>query len=251
MIEKYKDLFKLNGELAKLVADIWETADFQPETYAQVVIFFFLAKAYKTIQAILLLCRQGYGEDAGILLRSLFEIGVNAWYIADNEELAQRYLDYKAIQVHRLLEDPSWGFILGEVGKDKVREIRERCEEAQAKHKYGKSISWSGKSMKEMAEAVDLGPTYSSIYVIMSQLNHPSAGTMLDYVQMDKEGLVTGVKLSPSDNLIREVLLGTVPLLLNVVKQWRMQFNLGIETKIMEIDSRIMEMEVKYVPTRA
>jgi len=70
---------------------------------------------------------------------------------------------------------------------------------------------------------------------------------MRDYVQEDIQTSVIRVKLLPSDNLIREDLLNTLPLMLNVVKQWDMQFNLGIENRIAEIDSRIVELNAKYV----
>lgn len=67
---------------------------------------------------ILLLCRHGYGEDAGILLRSLFEIAVNAWYIKDNEELAKRYGDFIEIHVHELLEDLTFEFVHERISED-------------------------------------------------------------------------------------------------------------------------------------
>jgi len=128
-----------------------------------------------------------------------------------------------------------------------MRKRREGYDKAQEMHKYKGRISWSGKPLKVMAEEVGLSEGYSSVYVLMSQLTHTTAGAMLDYIQTDKGGSVSGVKLSPSDNLIREVLLSAVPPMLNIVKQWHKQFNLGIEAKIMEIDGRLIELQAKYV----
>jgi len=251
MIKQHEDLFKLNEELAELVADTFGARDFHPSTQAQINILFFVTKGYKSLRAILLLCRHGYGEDAGILLRSLFEIAVNAWYIKDNEELAKRYGDFIEIHVHELLEDLTFEFVRERISEDKMRERREGYDKAQEMHKYKGRISWSGKTLKVMAEEVGLSEGYSSVYVLMSQLNHTTAGAMLDYIQTDKQtdkgGSVSGVKLLPSDNLIREVLLSAVPPMLNIVKQWHKQFNLGIEAKIMEIDSRLIELQAKYV----
>jgi len=247
MMEQYEDLFKSNEELVELVADTWKARGFYPSTLAQKINIFFVAKAYKSLRAVLHLCRQGYGEDAGIILRSLFEIQVNAWYIGDDEDRAQRYADFDAVYAYRLLEEPVFDYLSDKLNEDRVREIREECEKAQAKHNYKGSVSWSGKSIKTMAEDVGLGGGYASLYVLMSQLTHSTAGVMRDYVQEDIQTSVIRVKLLPSDNLIREDLLNTLPLMLNVVKQWDMQFNLGIENRIAEIDSRIVELNAKYV----
>lgn len=246
-MKQYEDLFKVNEELAELVADTFGTRDFQPKTYARTIIIFFVAKAYRTLRAISYLCSRGYGEDAGILLRSLFEIVVNALYIEDNEELAQRYADFEAIYVYRLSVDPALKGVYKSLSEDKVREIGEDYKRAQDKHKYKDKRNWSGKPIKKMAEKVGLGEAYAYLYVLMSQLTHSTVDSSRYYLQEDKVRSVVRVKLSPSYNLIPEDLLTAGALMLYIVRQWSNQFNLGIETKIQEIDIRLQELKEKYV----
>lgn len=251
-MEKYEDLFKLNEELGELVTDVFKARDFQPKTYAQSLIIFFVAKAYKTLRAIVLICRRGYGEDAGILLRSLFEITVNALYIKDNEELAHRYADFEAIYVQRLSEDAilKKEIYEKELSQDQLHEIREAAERARIKHGYKDDYRWSRKSIKKMAHEVGLELAHAYFYDIMSQLVHSTVGSVRYYVQEDKVSSVNRVKLSPSDKLIPEDLLTACALMLYIVRQWSNQCNLGIETKIQEIDIRLQELKENYVRTR-
>lgn len=246
-MERYADLFKVNEELAELVDDVFKARSFHAKTQAQTIIIFFVAKAYKTLRAILHLCGQGYGEDAGILLRSLFEIAVNALYIKDDEELAQRYVDFEAIYVYNLSVDPALQDVYKRLSEDKLAQICEEAWRAQEKHGYKDKHRWSGKSMGRMAKEVGLGKEYASFYVLMSQLTHSTAGSARYYMQEDKDSSVVGVKLSPSDKLVREDLLTAGALVLGIVRRWNEQFNLGIETKIAEIDNRLIELKDRYV----
>lgn len=249
MIKQYEDLFKLNEELAELVTDIFKTRDFKPKTYARTLIIFFVAKAYKTLRAILHLCSQGYGEDAGILLRSLFETAVNALYIKDNEELAQRYIGFEARRVYKLSQMPVLKDVYGRLTEDELGQIYEDYKKAQEKYKYTSNINWSGKSLEEMAKAVGYERLYNYVYRFLSQITHSTAGSVGHYVKPDPDRPVTKVKLSPSDNLIPEDMLTAGALMVDIARLWSNQFNLGMEAKIEEINTRLKELKEKNVQT--
>lgn len=251
MMGKYEELFKLNEELARLVIDTFGTREFHTDTQAQTVILFFVAKAYKTHQAILHLCRQGYGEDAGILLRSLFELAVNALYIKDNAELAQKYVDFEAIYVQRFLEDPNLKNRYMQVSENKLAETSEAAQRAREKHGYKGKNRWSGKTIREMAEEVGLGgEAYASFYVLVSQLVHSTIGSATYYVKPYPNRSAKRLMLSPTDNLIQGDLLTAGFLTLDILMQWSKQFDLGIETKISELRNKLIELKEKYVQTR-
>src|SRR5205823_3697770 len=69
----------------------------------------------KTHAATLALCRSGYGVDASILVRSLFELALDMLYLEQDQtgELAQRYVDHDWVIRYQMLQvarsDPGLG----------------------------------------------------------------------------------------------------------------------------------------------
>src|ERR1700730_2097772 len=94
-VRKFRRLVDLNIALQDVLIKICNT---QPQTTELNGIFLGLAigKSYKTHVSILMLACNGYGEDALILIRSLFELVVNTIFILKDEKgaRAQRYFDY-------------------------------------------------------------------------------------------------------------------------------------------------------------
>jgi hypothetical protein len=110
------------------------------------------AKAIKTHSALILLCRQGYGEDAFILARSLFEVVLDVAYILkeDTEKRLSRYFDFfskiSSDRIERVSEIlPSE--LAGESALDKnlKQKIHDKAAQVQEKHKYDRSENWSDK----------------------------------------------------------------------------------------------------------
>ena len=73
--QNHKELFDFNEELRKIVDGVMGK-EFHKITPKVALTTFALGKAYKTHGAVLFLCAQGYGEDAAILTRSLFDLSI-------------------------------------------------------------------------------------------------------------------------------------------------------------------------------
>ena len=248
---KYEDLFKANEELAELVEDIWKTRALALKTQAQIINVFFIVKACKTLRAILHLCRLGYGEDAGILLRSLFELAVNSIYIGDNDELAQKYMDFEAVYLDGLTRGAAPNYMNEIFSADKLAEIAEAAEKARRKHQYKSKHSWSSMGMKKMAIEADLGKDYAYFYPLVSELVHSTMGSSRHYIKIDPDSRLVSVMLSPSNNLMPQVLLTSGFLMVGIAGQWNSQFELGIENQTKDIINRLMELKEEHVPTGA
>src|SRR3990167_2784685 len=81
-LKKYKPFFDLNNKLFQLTDNMVNSGKIKRDSPLHDVIAFLFGKAYKTFQAVDILMQRGYGQDAAILARSLFEILVNMKYLA-------------------------------------------------------------------------------------------------------------------------------------------------------------------------
>ena len=93
--EEYNALYASGEELHRLIKSI-NLAGGYPDTKKNRIVSAFLVKATKTHNAIIILCKQGYGEDAVILARSLFDMLVDILYITrfKLDTMADRYEFY-------------------------------------------------------------------------------------------------------------------------------------------------------------
>ena len=96
--QNHKELFDFNNELRKIVDGVMDR-EFHKITPKVAFTTFALGKAYKTHEAILLLCLNGYGEDAAILTRSLFDLSITLLYILKDptNKRVLRYFHYDSV----------------------------------------------------------------------------------------------------------------------------------------------------------
>lgn len=101
-------------ELLEYVKALTEDAEgteawrLEPGAFRNIVIGTF-ARATKTYGAVLLLCDRGYGEQAGMLNRSLFEYTVTAWWMLEQDEAEvmdalRKHHDHARVLYERALE---------------------------------------------------------------------------------------------------------------------------------------------------
>ncbi|MBA7535786.1 hypothetical protein ES705_28044 [subsurface metagenome] len=113
IINKFKGDFEICNTICNLTENVidqkWEVKIKSTEgklLHYDYVISLLFSKTFKTYKSINILCKEGYGQDAGILLRSLFEIYVNITYISKDEpeKMAKRYYEYSYIGKKHLVE---------------------------------------------------------------------------------------------------------------------------------------------------
>src|SRR6266508_4886913 len=103
-----KTLFEHNDELQLLVRTLVPGVYLLPQeevTRERSIAVFALTKACKTHGAVMTLCRAGYGEDACILSRSMFELALDLLYIGQDQsgERAERYMDHDWVIRYEML----------------------------------------------------------------------------------------------------------------------------------------------------
>lgn len=139
-------------------------------------------RAFKSYHAILNLCEIAHTEDAGVVLRSLFNLLViERWISAqDAEARARRYLAWFWIVMHQDLERHS-----ARISPDLAREVLKQYEahkplfeytDTQGNRKLAKK--WhepEAQTIEQMAEQVDLKSHYDGLYRPLSSIEHSDA----------------------------------------------------------------------------
>ena len=211
----YKDLFSFNHQLKLLVDDYLERVirNIGPK---DALVAFTLAKSYKTHSAIMTLCEGGYGEDASILNRTIFELLITLLYILKDptDERAYRYYAFDWIlrekmfnyaeQKPELLLQLEQRELKPKKGDVSISEVKKMAKQVQDKYKY-KGYNWSDKSLGEMADEVNRSGQYKTMYRLSSQHTHSHSRVMNDYVKPTENGFTNFAGIS--DNWVEEDLV--------------------------------------------
>ncbi len=246
MGEYYKGLFYVNEQLKGLV-DVMSGKKTKIVGPKDFFILFALGKSYKSHTAIINLCRSGYGQDAAIVVRSLFELEIITLYILSDKTdgRIKRYNDYDWIirkemfEAHADNEKVMKEIKLREAKptktQDSIKLVKKRAEEVQKKHNY-KRYQWSEKSLKGMSEEVGERITYSSLYGMQSQLIHSQARAMNEYVEVVDSEFV--INVGPSKKWVEESLVSAFDFFINVAKTYDNYHKLGLEKKFLKLEGR-------------
>lgn len=173
------------------------------------IFLFFLARVIKTYEAILHLCGEGYGQDTCPLLRTLLETLISSRFILLDPERADsqavRFVEYKWVILRRYEAELQRVFP-GEMPSSKEPDRERVLKQFEIfKKKYGirsdrSLLSWSGKSIRDMAKAVDssLFREYEASFRVDSRFSHPSIIGDNDYVDYAGDALILSSEPSPS-----------------------------------------------------
>lgn len=249
----FKDLFSFNYQL-KLIIDEYLKREIKNIGPKDALIAFTLAKAYKTYSAVLLLCQEGYGEDASVLNRTIFELLVTLLYILKDptDERAYRYYAFDWIlrdkmfkyaeQKPELLLQLEQRALKPKTGDVSMSEVKEMAKKVQEKYRY-KGYNWSDKSLADMAEEVGRGGQYKTMYRLSSQHTHSPARVMNDYVKRAEDGFVNFAGIS--DNWIEEDLVMAFDFLSGIFAAASDRFGWGVEKELDPLFKKFLKVMEK------
>jgi len=200
-----KWLFAVNVRLSKLIESLLRNYVFDVPTEGlppvRAMLLLAMGKGYKTHRAMLILAQRGYGEDASILLRTLFELAVDARYVAQapRSERALRWLDYDWVERYELyrvpVSDPFLRDLKSAVEAGDSTPVEVKRQAARVQREWGfwrKELpngellhpkSWSGDSVAGLAKQVGWGSIYNTLYKLTSMLVHHSPRTANGYLE--------------------------------------------------------------------
>lgn len=198
MANTLEELIKLNHELRVSLLTKWQThASYLKEGKSWPLLYLAIQVA-NLHEAIELLASRGFGREAGILLRSMFEATVNVMWIAQDPDVRlDRYAAYRyyAAEQYRDLGErlPHREEQPLEQRRQYEKESEQARQEAnKVKEQYGfrKGTYWSGKPLKEMAKEVGWLHRYEALYKIYSDIIHSNIGSSQDFVSSNESGAI-------------------------------------------------------------
>jgi len=191
------ELIKLNRDLRVTLLSKWQQAP-RPKSGKSWPLLYLAVQVVNLHEAIELLASRGFGREAGILIRSMFEATVNVMWIAQDPEqrldrfaayryfAAEQYRDLRGRlprQTKQSLEERKQYELEGE-------QIRQESQKAKDQYGFRREALWSGKPLKEMARDVGWLSRYEAIYKIYSDVSHANIGSSQDFVSGDSTGAV-------------------------------------------------------------
>ncbi|MDB5204413.1 MAG: hypothetical protein JWP09_441 [Candidatus Taylorbacteria bacterium] len=241
MNEDVKKLLDLNDELHKLV-DTKLQLDITEGNNKSFFVAFAIGKAFKSHEAILLLCKNGYGEDAFMLARTLFELMITTAYISQDttDDRLTRYMNHdwvtrKQMYDYVVSKESLLAGLNQEIEasnkQDVLAEVEAEYKKVMEKYKY-QNGTWSDKSIKGMSESVGRSDAYNTIYRLQCTVGHTNARSMNEYMHR------TILNIGPNWDLVKSTLVVSFDCLFHIAQEANAQFNWGLNTELEELSKR-------------
>ncbi|HLD96495.1 MAG TPA: DUF5677 domain-containing protein [Patescibacteria group bacterium] len=251
--EKYKELFNLNEQAVNLIHNLWDKNPIKISNLLEGLAAAYLGKCYKTHRATLLLCKDGFGEDALILCRGMFHLIVNFLYIQkdDTGQRVTRYMDYEWVVRRDTLEavkqgNPVNDYIRKRLAEEAevVKEIYENAVKVEQKWGYERRLAWSDKSIEGMANEVGLGYQYKTIYAHFCQIDHAGPLNTNDFVKDDgEEGFI--IASGPSEQFVDQALLFAFQVIFQMTEAWAKVFKVDIRRELEMLTDELEKVVAK------
>lgn len=234
-----KSLYGLIEKLGEISGNLLKE-QLEPSSEKEWILLFAMAKSEKTLNAVVLLCKGGFGEDATILSRSLFELYWSVEYILSREDdyLAKRFFAYDWIARKEMYDYAKTTPFFLEDGKETTKEIEIKAQEMQEKYHFNKYRGWSDKSIWEISELLGHGNIYNTAYKIQCSFCHVNPRAANDYFKKGKDGEFI-LDAGPSNNLIKESLFSSALVYFGIIKAFNNYFTKGLDENISDMETKI------------
>lgn len=246
-----KELFKLNEELMHLADFITNDrilVNEQKEHYLAIA----YGKAFKTFSAVLLLCKNGYGQDGFVLSRTLFELTVNTFFIFKDQtnETIDRYFAYQAILRQKAIQyykkNTELNEMLVKAFKQKARQgetiesVLKLANEMQKKYNF-RNNKWSKHDLAYMAKEVGLEHMYLTFYKIQNDLAHSTVGGLDDYLFDENNNRI--VKTGADFKWIEQCLFDNFHMFSLLTGQFCTTFSIKKKEELKELTSKLIAID--------
>jgi len=194
-IKRYPELSKIVQRLQAITDEITDTFNNKSKNNDwrrskmpchKNLLNYFLMTAIRQFDAISVLCSEGYGDCSLVILRSMLENLISLKYIVlgekQIEERAERFENYKWVDMKKQLT--YWKNSKGVVQKDTQEDILSKeaiilssVEDFKKRFNINNERefrTWSGISIEEMADRVNMSDAYNLMYRMCCLFSHPS-----------------------------------------------------------------------------
>jgi hypothetical protein len=193
--------------------------------------YLIVGRSFKSYNAILKLCEIAHAEDAGVILRSLFNLLVIDRWISkeDSENRSMRYLGWFWIAMDDQLRCNQ-----ALAGPDLTKMVEEQCKIHKKLFEY-KDKSGATKmpdkwykpdvnSICEMAGEVELASHYDGLYRVLSSVEHSDALAYFSMIsEMEKRGEESSLNLH-SDTSVPDYIRNGFQYFADIFQRWNGTF---------------------------
>lgn len=185
--------FQLGIEFAeKLKPFLALASDINPDKdmYKLSTLYFF-SKSYKTYQAVKLLWEKGFTEDAFMLTRTIFELAMQAVYMAEKPtERAKRFIEHEQCVFHKFYENLGKGG-LGDWIKDRKNDVKpwkKQHEKYCRQYSDIRADNWWGRDIQKLINNNDdLKKRCTYFYSWASNYIHSTLFVAEDYITVAEQ----------------------------------------------------------------
>ncbi len=240
--QKYPEHFRHAWTLFEFAQEVLDNFKGAANKPYEISVWLICGKAFKSYHAILNLCEIAYTEDAGVILRSLFNLLViQRWILAqDSDARARRYLGWfwlvmnEQLQQHEARISPE----LADMVRREYKNHREFFEYQDNEGNTKMRKKWyepEARSIEQMAEQVEMKSHYDGLYRPLSSIEHSDAAGFFAMVS-DMERKNSGPSLGlHSDLFVPAYLRNAFQYFADVFQMWNETHHGADEAKFNEI----------------
>jgi Family of unknown function (DUF5677) len=240
--------FAIGTALAENLATRLQGRDFSMNRDYRRAMLFLFCKAFKTFQAIELLWTNGYEEDAATLLRSIYELRVQARLMAGKPvDQSKQFMDhwfrsqFGNLQILRRLF-PGRKSALDEA----ERQLREKAGEDRVElfcdpqlAERATKRNWYGKTFKDALSDLGLEHEYETTYSQLSDYTHSGVSLFHRYVALS--GNYLGMVFRPAHSESTLVPWSAALWLSQIVGVTGAAFDLDFNETVMQAQTALIE----------
>ena len=247
IINKHRALFVVNDRLRK-IAKKMINAQPQINTPKDGVACFMLAKAYKTHGVATNLAKNGYSEDADMLIRTLFDTAliISSCLEDKSDGTVSKYLNFdysiRAAMFKQLQDQGKFKDYFANRKKNpkpgdmSIQEIQEKAERWVEKYGGDFRRKWhSGKTTGQLAESVNLKKYFTTAFGLQSQLSH-SLPRSMDFYLVD-DGKQIKMSVEPNEHGADLSIVTAFNMLFVTVEQFNKYFKILPKDKLEKLVS--------------
>lgn len=252
--ERYPEHFGHAWNLYEFAHGVLENFKGSARTPYEISTWLICGKAFKSYYAVLYLCEVAHTEDAGIILRSLFNLLViHRWISAENQlGRASRYLGWFWVVMHEQL-DSNQAKVTPEMAGivERQYEAHKRLRwypDKEGKPKIRKKWHEPEAAMiSDMADQVQLGSHYERLYKPLSSIEHSDALAYFAMVsQMETKDGGPSLALH-SDLFVPAYVRNAFQCFADILRMWNSTHGAFEPAKLDEIVNPAMEFFKKEV----
>lgn len=240
--EQFEKKYQVAESLIKLADQMRRKQSRSLVSSFKKIAFFFFAKNYNTLLAVLYLCKQGFGVDAHILARSLLEAVIDFLYISKKpEERSKLYIEYGHVSVKRLLN--VWDRYCEErdvLNSDEELRNKINNDYERVKNNYPKKIKWTEASLETKAREVEMLALYDLSYKQGCTFSHSDPRGMLNHLEQPEDGVLT-VRTGPSNDWISQSLCTSCLSFFFLIRKYDEIFKLGFASEVEKVEAQIQK----------